>query len=69
MFIEKKIRVEFEKEEKDIFQQMIDMKERFRDEDVCDYLSCHDCPFKNICDANYDTAEELIEDLNENIEQ
>lgn len=67
MFIEKKICLEFDEKDKDVLQKMIDMKENFKNEDVCDYLACCDCPFENICNSSYDTADEIIEDLNENI--
>ena len=68
MFVEKKVKFEFNTDEKDIFQKMIELNEEFRDSDVCDYISCGDCPFENICNARYDTADELIEELNENIQ-
>ena len=68
MLVEKKVTLEFNEEEEEIFQKMIKMYKDFRSNDVCDYLSCCDCPFENICNANYDTVEELIEELNENIQ-
>ena len=68
MFIEKKIRVEFEKDEKNVIQKMIDLYKSFEEEDICQHLACCDCPFEKLCNANYDTAEELIEELNESIQ-
>ena len=69
MFIEKKISLEFENEEKNVIQKMIDLYRNFEEEDICRHLACHDCPFEKLCNANYDTAEELIEELNESIQE
>ena len=68
MFIEKKISIEFENEEKNVIQKMIDLYKTFEEEDICRHLSCCDCPFEKLCNANYETAEEFIEDLNESIQ-
>lgn len=67
MFVERKVNVEFDKEEQNTIQKMIDLYKKFSDEDICRHLSCCDCPFEKLCNANYDTAEEFIEDLNESI--
>lgn len=67
MVVEKKVVVEFEKDEKEIVEKFITIFKDFK-EDGCEYMSCSDCPFEKLCDGNISSADDFIADINENLE-
>lgn len=68
MYVEKKIQIEFEKDEKEIINNFIALQSKCKDNGFCDYMDCCYCPFDSLCTNNISNANEMEDHINENLE-
>lgn len=68
MYVEKKIQIEFEKDEKEIINNFIALQSKCKDNSLCDCMDCCYCPFDSLCTNNISNANEMEDHINENLE-
>ena len=68
MLVEKRICINLESDELEVINRFIKLKKDFHDENLCDHLSCCDCPMEKLCDVNISDAYEFQDMINECLE-
>ena len=68
MVLETKIRIELDDYEQKVINDFLELVDKFDYEEVCNHLSCYNCPLERLCDNNLKDAESFIEYLNNNFD-
>lgn len=68
MILERKVHIEFDDSEQRVVNDFLELLDKFSYEDVCEHLSCYNCPLERLCDNSLKDAESFINYLNENFD-